>query len=161
MSITVGVSIFVILSLAFWLLSRWSDRRNRVEVYTPQDDARQYSRLEPYFRREVVERKIKSLFPNQDHAAILKLLDIDPPFDSQPLERAQLNILKVSNGDLEELKRFVALAESDSDYMRVNKMAECPESSTVDINDKDLFWGEHKRIIERDFRQYLNWLKKK
>lgn len=29
-----------------------------------------------------------------------------------------------------------------------------------DLDDRDLFESAHKQEIERDFRQYLNWLKK-
>ncbi|HXD32242.1 MAG TPA: hypothetical protein VN643_14055 [Pyrinomonadaceae bacterium] len=55
------------------LAKLWFSRKNRVEVYTPQDADRHSARLKPYFRRQVVEAKVRSLFPNQDPAEILQL----------------------------------------------------------------------------------------
>lgn len=146
--------------LGIWLFLRWFNRKNRVEVYTPQDDDRHLARLRPYFRREVVEAKVKSLFPNQDPAEILHLLDSDLP-SFWGLERMQLNILKLSNGSLDQLRSYIEVARSEPDFMGIIDLAEYPESSQRDLHDKDLFWGPHKQEIERDFRQYLDWLKKK
>ena len=160
MSVTFWIAIIVIACLAFWFFLRWFDRRSRTEVYTPQDAVQELARLKPYFRREVVEAKVKSLFPNHDPAEILHLLDNDvPTFWS--LERMQLNILKLSNGNLDQLRYYIGVARSERDFTKVIDLAEYPESSHVDIHDKNLFYGEHKRLIERDFRQYLNWLQKK
>ena len=160
MPLTLWVTIFGIVGLTIWLFLRWFDRRTSVEVYSPQDADRELAKLKPYLRREVVQRKVKSLFPDQDHAKILQLLDNDIP-SGWGLERMQLNILKLSNGNLDQLHHYIGVARSERDYMKVIDLAEYPESSRIDIKDKDLFWGEHKRLIERDFRQYLNWLKKK
>ena len=73
----------------------------------------------------------------------------------------QLNILKLSNGNLDQLHHYIGVAKLERDFMKVIELAEYPESSRMDVNHKNPFWGEHKRLIERDFRQYLNWLKKK
>ena len=153
-AITVGVC------LAIVLIHRWLDRSNSVEVYTPQDDERQLAKLKPYFRREIVEGKAKSLFPNHDPAEILGLLDDGVP-SFWGLERMQLNILKISNGDLDQLRYYIGVAKSSRDFIKVIQLAESPESSSANIPDKDLFYGEHKRLIERDFRQYLHWLKQR
>lgn len=158
MSSVIWVVIAVVALLVIWLSLRWFDRRGKVEVYTPGDESRQLAKLRPYFRREVVEAKVKSLFPNHAPAEILRLLDNDiPSFLGQ--ERMQLDILKLSNGDMDQLRYYIKVAESDA--LKVVRLAENPESSKRDVHDKDLFWGEHKQEIERDFRQYLNWLKKK
>ena len=153
------IAILVIVGLTIWVLLRWIDRKNSVEVYTPQDADREQQKLKPYFRREVVERKVKSLFPNQDHAEILKLLDNDLP-SFWGLERMQLDILKLSDGNIDQLEHYIGVAKSERDFMKVIELAESPESSRFN-DQKDLFWGEHKRLIERDFKQYLDWLKKK
>lgn len=129
-------------------------------MYTPSDESRQLARLKPYFRREVVEAKVKSLFPNHNTAEILQLLDNDIPSFSG-LERMQLDILKLSNGDMGKLQYYIGITRSEQDFMKVINLAEYPESSQRDIHDKDLLGGEHKEEIERDFRQYLHWLKKK
>ena len=160
MSLTFWIVILGIAGLGIWLFLRWFNRKNRVDVYTPQNENRHSARLEPYFRRQVVEAKVKSLFPNQDPAEVLQLLDSEVPSFSG-LERMQLDILKLSNGNLDQLRYYIDVARSDQDSMKVIKLAEYPESSQRDIHDKDLFWEPHKREIERDFRQYLKWLKKK
>ncbi len=130
-----------------------------MKVYTPQNDEKYQALLKPYLRREIVECKVRSLFPNQDHAKILKLLDT-VPYASE-LERTQSDFLKVSDGSLDQLQHHIDVARSEGDSLKVIKLAEAPESTHRNIPDKDLFWGEHKKAIERDFRQYLNWLKKK
>jgi hypothetical protein len=159
MSLIFWIVIVLIACLAIWLLLRWFDRRNRVEVYTPRDADRRLAKLKPYFRREVVEAKVQTLFPNHEPAEILRLLDDDVP-SFWGLERMQLNILRLSNGDIDRLRHYIEVAKSGRDFMKVIESAEHPESSRIGINDKGLFWGEHKRLIERDFQQYLNWLKK-
>ena len=158
MSYAFWIAITVGACLAILLIHRWLDRRNSVEVYTPQDGARQQAKLKPYFRREIVEAKAKSLFPNHDPAEILRLLDDGVP-SFWGLERMQLNILKISNGDLDQLRYYIGVAQSN--FIKVVELAESPESSSANIPRKDLFYGEHKRIIERDFRQYLHWLKQR
>lgn len=160
MSLTFWIVIAGITCLAIWLFLTWFNRKNSVQVFTPQDSNRQSEKLEPYFRREVVEAKVKLLFPHQDPAEILQLLDTDIP-SLLGLERMQLDILKLSNGNLDQLQYYIGIARSERDFMTVINLAEYPESSQRDIHDKDLFWSAHKREIERDFRQYLNWLKKK
>src|SRR5262245_16032094 len=160
MSSIIWIIIGLIAALIIWLLLRWFKRSVRVDVYTPSDGSRQSAKLKPYFRREVVEAKVKYLFPQHAPGEILKLLDNDIPSFSG-LERVQLDILKLSNGDTEKLHHYIELAKSQRDFMKVINLAEYPESSKRDLHDQDLFWGEHKKEIERDFRQYLKWLKKK
>ena len=159
MSFPFWIILAVVAAFGIWLLLNWFNRKNRVEVYTPRDDARHLARLKAYFRREVVEAKVKSLFPHEDSDHILKLLDSDvPPFGG--VERMQLDILKLSNGNLDQLRYYIEVANSERDFMKITRLAEYPESSQRDIHDKDLSWEPHKREIERDFRQYLNWLKR-
>lgn len=160
MSFPFWIIIAAIAGLGIWLLLNWFNRKNRVEVYTPQNEARQLARLKPYFRREIVEAKAKSLFPQEDPAEILQLLDgVVSSFAG--LERKQLDILKLSNGNLDQLRYYIEIANSERDFRKITQLAEYPESSKRNIHDKDLFWGPHKREIERDFQQYLSWLKKK
>lgn len=160
MSLAFWIVIAGIACLAIWLFLRWFNRKNSVEVYTPRDEDQWVRKLEPYFRREVVEAKVNLLFPQQDPGEILQLLDSDIP-SFWGLERMQLDILKLSNGNLDQLRHYIGVAKSERDFMKVINLAEYPESSQRDLDDKDLFWSAHKQEIERDFRQYLNWLKKK
>ena len=159
MSLTFWIFIVVLAGLTIWRLSRLFAGGSGAGGYTPQDGERQLEILEPYFRREVVEAKVKSVFPNHDPAEILQLLDDGLP--AWALERMQLNIIKLSNGDMDQLRYYIDLAKSERDFIKVMKLAENPQSSGVDINDPNLFDRRHKRLIEKDFQQYLNWLKKK
>ena len=159
MSFVTWIIIAVVAALVIWFLLRWFNRRAKVDAYTPNDRSRQSSKLKPYFRRAVVEAKVKYLFPRDARAEILNLLDNDIP-SFYGLERVQLDILKLSNGDTDKLHYYIGLAKSERDFMKVINLAEYPESSKRDIHDRDLFWGEHKKEIERDFRQYLKWLKR-
>ena len=158
MSLTSWILLVVLVCVAIWRLVRWFGRGSGAAGYTPQDEDRQFAILEPYFRREVVEAKVKSLFPN-DPAAILQLLDNEVP--ARERERMQLNVLKLSNGDMDQLRHYIDLAKSEREFIKVTGLAEYPKSSRRDINDMNLFDAAHKRLIEKDFRQYLNWLKKK
>jgi hypothetical protein len=159
MSLTFWIFIVVLAGLTIWRLSRLFAGGSGAGGYTPQDDERQLEILAPYFRREVVEAKVKSVFPNHDPAEILQLLDDGLP--AWALERMQLNIIKLSNGDVDQLRYYIDLAKSERDFIKVMELAENPQSSGVDINDPNLFDRKHKRVIEKDFQQYLNWLKKK
>ena len=158
MSLTVWIGIVAIACLPIWLSLRRFNRRNRVEVFTPQDSDRDLARKGPYFRREVVEAKVKSLFPGCDPAEIMRLLDV--PSFREP-ERMQLNILKLSDRDPDRLRHYIEVARTGRGSIEVIDSAEYPESSRIGMQDKDFFWGEHKRLIERDTQQYLKWLKKK
>src|SRR6185503_13753628 len=110
-------------------------------------------------RREVVERKVRSLFPDQDHAQILQLLDDTTP-EFWGLERMQLSILRLSRGNLDQLHHYLKIANSPGGFIKVMQLAESPNSSRV-VDDKELFWGRHKKLIEKDFREYEKWLKQK
>jgi len=158
MSLMFWIVLVAIACVGIWRLLRWFDLLGRAEVYTPEDEDRDLATLGPYFRRDVVEAKVKSLFPSYDPAEILRLLHDVPSFWK---ERMQLNILKLSDGDLDRLRHYIRVAKSQSGFMTVIDLAEYPESSQMDIDDPKLGYSKHKRQIERDFRQYLNWLKKK
>jgi hypothetical protein len=153
------IIIIAIIGLAMWGVFRWVDHRNSVDVYTPQDEQDHLDRLKPYYRREVVERKVRSLFPDQDHAQILQLLDDTTP-EFWGLERMQLSILRLSRGNLDQLHHYLKIANSPGGFIKVMQLAESPNSSRV-VDDKELFWGRHKKLIEKDFREYEKWLKQK
>lgn len=159
MSLTFWIFIAVLTCLSIWRLSRLFASGRGAGGYTPQDEQQQLDIQQPYFRREVVEAKVKSIFPNHDPADILRLLDSVKP--SWGLERMQLNVLKLSNGDMDQLRYYIDLANSERDFLKVVELAEHPLSSRVDLNDPNLFDRKHKRLIEKDFRQYLSWLKQK
>ncbi len=58
MSLAFWIVIAGIVCLAIGLFLRWFNRKNSVEVYTPRDEDQLLRKLEPYFRRDVVEAKV-------------------------------------------------------------------------------------------------------
>jgi|ERR1041384_831282 hypothetical protein len=144
-------------ALLFMMLR--SHRRIRVSGIGPQRDDRELAIKEPYFKREVVEAKVKSLFPNSASAEIPQSLD-DVPHFNWSLERIQLAILKLSNGDLNQLHYYLALAKND--FHKVIRLAEYPEASRIGLlNVVKLPDAEQERIFNQDLRQYIDWLKKR
>jgi hypothetical protein len=142
--------------LAVGLFIIWRNRGNGGDEFGPWDEEDEVARKEPYFRREVVEAKVRSLFPRQDPSEILRLLDGIPTFVWRR-ERMQLNILKLSDGDMARLRRYTEAAGSQLGALEVVNKAEYPRSSRSGPS----AGPAPKRVVERDIRQYLNWLKRR
>jgi hypothetical protein len=71
-------------------------------------------------------------------------------------ERVQMAILKLANGNIDELSRLVKIAKKD--YRDVIALAEYPEETKFN-NVKGIDSTELEIIRKRDRRQYLDWLK--
>ena len=54
------------------------DRRNTVKMFNPRDTEKVESKKKSYYRHEVVEAKVRSLFPDHDPVEILQLLEAVP-----------------------------------------------------------------------------------
>src|SRR5215510_16554387 len=91
----------VILVVIFKLI----DRRNSVKMFNPWDAEKVESKKKEYFRPQVVEAKVRSLFPDHDANEILHLLEAVPAF--QGIERMKLNVLKLSGGNLDQLRHYI------------------------------------------------------
>lgn len=140
MSLAVVLTIFVVATAAVGLL-------------------REIAIKEPYWRREVVEAKVKVLFPNYAPAHILQLLDTVVPSFWGP-ERLQLALLKLSKGDVEQLRRYVGTPKRD--FMNLIGRAEYPKASRIGmLNCAELPGFVQGLINDSDLRQYLTWLKKR
>jgi hypothetical protein len=85
--------------------------------------------------REEVVAIVQATFPESDWPRVLKLLD-DYGVESyeRERERVQLAILKLSAGNEEKLREFVAVAKRD--YRDVLFWAEYPEESRLDTPEK-------------------------
>jgi hypothetical protein len=71
--------------------------------------------------------------------------------------RVQLAALKLSNGDMETLKRHITQAKQD--YRDVVAAAEYPEYSTTGMfHVRELPAQEEEQIIDSDWKQYQTWL---
>src|SRR3954468_6414870 len=114
MSLTFAFIIFVVGAVALGLFMRlWANRGRGIgSVIGPEQGEQELAMKEPYFRREVVEAKVKSLFPKHSPAEILRLLDTIPEPFGGPY-RLHLAVLKLSNGDSAKLRRYIDAAGHD------------------------------------------------
>src|SRR6266568_1547192 len=85
-------------------------------------------------RGEVVA-VVERTFPESSHARVLELLDTyGVESYERERERVQLDILKLSEGNEEKLREFVAVAKRD--YRDVLFWAEYPEEAKLDTPEK-------------------------
>src|SRR5262245_27783776 len=108
------------------------------------------------YDRELVVSKIRECFPAETAENVLATLDqYGTESYERERERVQIAILKLANGNLEELPRLIQVAKRD--YRDVLASAEYPEAmrrDTWSIEDA----REREKIRERDLRQYVEWL---
>ncbi|MCB1023163.1 MAG: hypothetical protein KDB79_02150 [Acidobacteria bacterium] len=108
------------------------------------------------YDRELVVRKIKQEFPDDDQDEILKVLDqYGVESYEQERERVQVAIIKLAEGNLEKLKTEVSGAKGD--FRDTLGAAEYPEQSrkaTWRMKDKE----KANKIVESDRKKYLEWL---
>ena len=111
------------------------------------------------YNRDLVIAKTRECFPNEDQEKVMDILDLyGKESHVRELERVQIAILKLSDGDLENLRAYVEIAKSD--FRDVLASAEYPEEMSKQVwkmSDKE----EVKRIRERDRQQYIDWLQGK
>lgn len=121
---------------------------------------------EPVELTELVTRKVKHLFPADEQAEAIRLLEKECgrnlPFcedsDAQGLERVRLAVVKLAGGSLAELRRQVAMAKQD--WRDVLLPAESPEAVKAGLFRATRLDAEARRTIEeRDRRQYEEWLR--
>jgi hypothetical protein len=85
--------------------------------------------------REEVFTVVQKTFPESAHARVLELLDkYGVETYERERERVQLAILKLSEGNEEKLREFVAVAKRD--YRDVLFWAENPEEARLDTPEK-------------------------
>ena len=88
----------------------------------------------PHSRDEVLA-VVQKTFPESVHASILELLDTyGIESYERERERVQLAILKLSEGNEEKLREFVAVAKRD--YRDVLFWADNPEEAKLDTPEK-------------------------
>jgi len=107
---------------------------------------------------EHVLRIIRRDFPQEDALRVLSELNQygHEPWQPEP-DRVRLAILKLSRGDLDLLRRFVAVAQRD--FRDVLAPAECPRAFTAAFS-----WDTHAdaarlaELAQADWQQYQIWL---
>src|SRR5256885_5044775 len=96
--------------------------------------------------RDEVVAVVQKTFPESAHARVLELLDsYGIESYERERERVQLAILKLSNGNEEKLREFVAVAKRD--YRDVLFWAENPEEAKLDTPEK-------RERIKKMFEQF-------
>jgi hypothetical protein len=115
---------------------------------------------------ESVSRKVRSLFPTEQHADAIHLLEKECgrnlPFnedaDPQGVERVRLAVVKLSHGSLAELRNQVDVAKRD--WRDVLMLAERPEAMRFGLFDLDKLDAESRAALNaRDQKQYDDWLR--
>lgn len=108
------------------------------------------------YSKDLVVAKVKRYFPNEDEEKIIGILNLYGKETSErEWERVQIAILKLSDGNLEKLRKNVEIAKSDyRDVLAYAEYAEEMGKDTWRMSDKE----EVRRIRERDRQQYLDWL---
>jgi hypothetical protein len=72
--------------------------------------------------------------------------------------------MKLSDGDLDELRRLVEIVTSDSGLKSAQDIAliakaEWPEAERMSYDYLNLVPGDQEPIFQRDLREYLQWVK--
>ena len=156
------VPIFIVLDVVgiIVLVIVVARRRQQAHEVGPRREDRGLRKLKPFFRRDVVDRKIASLFSDTERSEAVRLLSSDLPI-TFGVERLQLALLKLSDGNLAELRRLVELVTSDAaQFTHVIGQAEWPEAERMGDEYVKLLPEEQEPIFRRDLRQYLRWVKR-
>lgn len=102
-----------------------------------------------------IERVIKRDFKEHKNQVVMDILNEYGEKDYQrERERVCLAVLKLSEGDLEKLRRNMDIAKVD--YRDVLALAEYPNYIKAGLNMTD---REKKINIDLDWKQYCDWLK--
>jgi hypothetical protein len=111
--------------------------------------------------RDDVERVVRRDFPAAEYSAALSALD-EYRTETGMLEdcaRVQLAVLKLSLGDLKDLRRHIAVAKQD--YRDVLAAAEYPRASIRWSAMHSLADEERQNIYDSDWDQYRRWLERR
>jgi hypothetical protein len=72
--------------------------------------------------------------------------------------RVRLAALKLANGNLDLLRKHIA--DALRDYRDILVGAEYPEHWKAKFGSKKLSQKEHQQIVDADWKQYEDWLRK-
>jgi hypothetical protein len=107
----------------------------------------------PKVTRKHVERIVRRDFPTEMFSEVMTALDeYGKQSYEREIDRVRLDILKLANGKMDELKQAIKSAKSD--YRDVISMAEYPSSRWDTFK---LPAEEKKQIYSKDWQQYLAW----
>ena len=136
----------------------WDQLRNLFSGLRPRSVSRNAIRQpHPQLTRDDVERIIRRDFP-RDFGDAFELLSNYSNDVAAVEARVRMACLKFSNGNLERLRQGVEIAQMDSRDVLV--VAEYPEYHKRVEFRSELRETEIQAIIDRDWKQYQDWLKR-
>ena len=113
----------------------------------------------PQVSPDDVERVVRRDFPADEHATVVAILDeYGTEKWHRKRARVQLAALKIANGSMRRLQACIESAKRD--YRDALVAAEYPAYGKLGFRARKLPAEERKRIIERDWQQYEEWLKR-
>jgi hypothetical protein len=129
-------------------------------------DARQGTSPQPIFTQPVprataadVERIVRRDFPANEYAtAMATLREYGRRQGERECARVQLAVLKLADGSLQKLR--AAMESAKCDFRDVLAPAEYPAYGKMRSQLDTLSLEEQSRIIDSDWRQYEEWLKR-
>jgi hypothetical protein len=142
-------------------LNEAQEKLKRVEAAHPRH-------YEPVALTALVNAKIDQTFSPQDRDIAKELLinecGRNLPFKAeatpQSLEQIRLAVVKLANGNLDDLRRHVQTVKSD--WRDVIVAAETPEFMRIGVVEYDRLDEQSRAALRaRDHKQYLDWLKLK
>ena len=106
-----------------------------------------------------MERIIRREFPNEQFAQITALLSqYGHEKWHRESSRVRLAALKLAHGNAEKLQVHIEAAKSD--YRDVLAAAEYPDYCKIGFRIRELPVADQRQIIDRDWKQYEDWLRK-
>jgi hypothetical protein len=105
-----------------------------------------------------VERIVRREFASEQWTSVLALLsDFHKERGDSGAPRIQLAALKLAEGSLDKLRAHL----TSPDYRDVLVAAEYPAYHKVGLRIRELSASEKQRIVDSDWHQYEEWLKRK
>jgi hypothetical protein len=113
----------------------------------------------PQVTPDDVERVVCRDFTADEYATVTSMLGEygTESWHREPV-RLQLAVLKVANGSVHKLQACIDSAKRD--YRDTLAAAEYPAYFKIGFRIRELSAKERRRIIDEDWRQYEEWLKK-
>lgn len=113
-----------------------------------------------FFRRDIVESKVRALFPFPVVAEVLEILNEYQAFSEQHSARVHLAVLKLSDGNLEKLREQVMAAKRD--FRDVVNPIEHPGIFRMGVGAwYRLSDDEKEKVSKEDHDHYMAWIQRK
>ena len=104
-----------------------------------------------------IKRILKRDFHNSNYFEMEEILSLYNSDNIMGKSRVQAATLKLSNGDIALLKKYIELANKD--FRDIIAMAEYPNYSQIAFSN-NISMVEKEKLIEEDWIQYKSWLDK-